>query len=35
MMQIPRGRGQTYSWPATGLTDEQVTAVAAYLSSLR
>jgi len=35
MMQIPRGRDQMYSWPATGLSDEQVTAVAAYLSSLR
>jgi cytochrome c oxidase subunit 2 len=35
MMQIPRGRGQTYAWPATGLSDEQVDAVAAYLSSLR
>ncbi len=34
-MQIPRARGQTYSWPATGLTDEQVDAVAAYLLSLR
>jgi cytochrome c oxidase subunit 2 len=35
MMQIPRGRDQMYSWPATGLSDEQVAAVAAYLSSLR
>ncbi|MEX1256463.1 MAG: cytochrome c oxidase subunit II [Gemmatimonadota bacterium] len=35
MMQIPRGRDQMYSWPATGLSEEQVTAVAAFLSSLR
>jgi cytochrome c oxidase subunit II len=34
-MAIPRARGQVYSWPATGLTDEQVDAVAAYLLSLR
>jgi cytochrome c oxidase subunit II len=34
-MAVPRARGQVYGWPATGLSDEQVDAVAAYLLSLR
>ncbi|MEX2528753.1 MAG: cytochrome c oxidase subunit II [Gemmatimonadota bacterium] len=34
-LAVPRAGGTIYGWPATGLTDQQVHAVAAYLSSLQ